>query len=158
MGGRGVEGREWGVGGERGWEGGGGRGEGEGREREWVWVWVVVGEEGEEVLEGVCWCVWCVWEEVEWVLLPFAFLVRVVSVARLRLRCFLNGNALVLQSFVRTVPLPDVSRSLILELLESFDARLFSNSGFCFYFCHVHWHGESMSRLRSLALRLARSA
>ena len=69
-----------------------------------------------------------------WVFLPFAFLARVVSVPRPRLRCFLNGsrgivNAMMLQSFVRTVPLPDVSRSLIQERLESFDARLFSNSG-----------------------------
>ena len=61
---------------------------------------------------------------VGWVFLPFAFLARVVSVARPRLRGFLNGgrgivNALVLQSFVTTVPLPDVSQSLIQELLES---------------------------------------
>ena len=72
-------------------------------------------------------------------LLSSVFLARVVSVARSRLRCFLNGsrgivNAFVLQSCVRTVPLPGVSRSLIQELLKSFDACSLSNSGFLLLF------------------------
>ena len=68
---------------------------------------------------------------------PFAFFACAVLVPRSRLCCFLNGsrgivNALVLQSFVRTVPLPDVSRFPIQDLLERFDVHSRIQDSYCF--------------------------
>ena len=62
------------------------------------------------------------------------------------------------QSFVRSAPLRDVSGSLVQGSLEVLMHGSLSNSGFLLQLCRVHWHGESMSRLRSLTSRLARSA
>ena len=131
----------------------------------WVCVWVCVG-----VCVGVCGCVgvWvcvgvCVCGEEGGLgggvggFSSFCFrcLRRFRCLSSLVLflgRLLWNGERDSVAVFVRPVPLRDVSRPLIQGILESVDACSLSNSGFCFSFCHVHWHGESMSRLRSWTL------
>ena len=72
-------------------------------------------------------CVWVGWAGVEWVF--FSCLFSLLASFRSSVLACLER----LSGIVRTVPLPNVFRSLIQELLESFDARVFLISGFCFY-------------------------